>query len=52
MRAYERIGKALVDEAWLIPISHEYQQVDVEAHVAGIDALPLGFVSFADLWVR
>lgn len=52
MRAYERIGKALVDEALLIPISHEYQQVDVEAHVAGIDALPLGFVSFADLWVR
>ncbi|NIE55511.1 MULTISPECIES: SgrR family transcriptional regulator [unclassified Burkholderia] len=52
MADYEAIGKELVDAAWLIPISHEHQHVELESHVAGVEAAPLGFVSFAELWVR
>jgi SgrR family transcriptional regulator len=52
MHDYADIGRQLVEEGWLIPISHEHQHVDVEPHVAGVKTMPLGFVSFADLWVR
>lgn len=52
MRDYATIGRQLVEEGWVIPISHENQYVGVEPHVAGIKATPLGFVPFADLWLR
>ncbi|CAB3751640.1 MULTISPECIES: SgrR family transcriptional regulator [Burkholderia] len=52
MTDYEAIGRQLVEAAWLIPISHEHQHVELASHVAGVDAAPLGFVSFAGLWVR
>ncbi|MES2102557.1 MAG: ABC transporter substrate-binding protein [Pseudomonadota bacterium] len=52
MGAYARLGKQLVQEGWIIPILHEYQQVQAAAHIAGLHMTPLGFASFSDLWVR
>ena len=52
MQSYARIGKQLVDEAWLIPFSHENQQVSVAPHVAGVRATSFGFVAFNELWLR
>lgn len=52
MREYAAIGKQLVDEGWLIPISHEIRYVHVEAHVAGVKDMSFGLVPFADLWLR
>lgn len=52
MLAYARIGKRLVQEGWLIPISHENQQVSIAPHVAGVRMTPFGFVSFNELWLK
>lgn len=52
MQGYADIARILVCEGWLIPISHEHQHVDIEPHVGGIRSTPLGFVPFAELWVR
>ncbi|MFZ6744918.1 SgrR family transcriptional regulator [Undibacterium sp. JH2W] len=52
MTAYARIGKRLVQEAWMIPISHENQLVSIAPHVAGVRMTPFGFVSFNELWLR
>ena len=52
MQSYARIGKQLVDEGWLIPLSHENQQVRVAPHVAGVRATSFGFVAFNELWLR
>ncbi|WP_081064626.1 SgrR family transcriptional regulator [Burkholderia cepacia] len=52
MTGYEEIGRQLVEAGWLIPISHEHQHIELESHVAGVEAAPLGFVPFANLWVR
>ncbi|KVL87872.1 SgrR family transcriptional regulator [Burkholderia stagnalis] len=52
MADYETIGRQLVEAGWLIPISHEHQHIEVGSHVAGVEAVPWGFVPFADLWVR
>ncbi|MFZ6719126.1 SgrR family transcriptional regulator [Undibacterium sp. Ji49W] len=52
MLAYARIGKRLVQEGWLIPISHENQQVSIAPHVAGVRMTPFGFVSFDEMWLR
>lgn len=50
--AYARIGKRLVQEGWLIPISHENQQISIAPHVAGVRMTPFGFVAFNELWLR
>ncbi|MFZ6656429.1 SgrR family transcriptional regulator [Undibacterium sp. TJN19] len=52
MRAYARIGRQLVLEGWVIPLSHENQQVSIAPHVAGVRMTPFGFVSFNELWLR
>jgi SgrR family transcriptional regulator len=52
MREYAVIGKQLVEEGWLIPISHEIRYVHAEAHVAGVKDMSFGLVPFADLWLR
>lgn len=52
MLAYARIGKRLVQEGWLIPVSHENQQVSIAPHVAGVRMTPFGFVSFDEMWLR
>jgi SgrR family transcriptional regulator len=52
MRECAAIGKQLVEEGWLIPISHEIRHVHVEAHVAGVKNMSFGLVPFADLWLQ
>lgn len=52
MLAYARIGKRLVQEGWMIPVSHENQLVSIAPHVAGVRMTPFGFVSFNELWLR
>ncbi|MDE2429736.1 MAG: SgrR family transcriptional regulator [Burkholderiales bacterium] len=52
LRGYAKIGRKLVHEGWLIPISHENHFVSVAPHVAGVRLTPLGFVSFRELWLR
>ncbi len=52
MAAYARLGKRLVQEAWLIPVSHENQQISIAPHVAGVRMTPFGFVSFNELWLK
>jgi SgrR family transcriptional regulator len=52
MKEYAELGKQLVEEGWMIPISHEIRHVRVEAHVGGVKDLSFGHVPFADLWLR
>nr|WP_314863589.1 ABC transporter substrate-binding protein [uncultured Undibacterium sp.] len=52
MKSYAEIGKWLVGSAWLLPLSHENQQVSAAPHVAGVRATPFGFVAFNELWLR
>lgn len=52
MPAYARIGQQLVEDGWLIPVSHENHFVSVAPHVAGVRMTPLGFVSFCELWLK
>lgn len=52
MQSYEKIAQGLVQEAWILPLSHENQQVNVATHVAGVRATALGFVAFNELWLR
>lgn len=52
MQAYAELGKQLVMEGLLIPISHEIVHVQAEAHVGGVKNLAFGLMPFADLWLR
>lgn len=52
MKEYAELGKQLVEEGWMISISHEIRHVRVEAHVGGVKYLSFGHVPFADLWLR
>jgi SgrR family transcriptional regulator len=52
MQAYAGIGKQLVMEGLLIPISHEILRVQAAAHVGGVKNLAFGLAPFADLWLR
>jgi SgrR family transcriptional regulator len=52
MMEYAELGKQLVEEGLMIPISHEIRHVRVEAHVGGVKDLSFGHVPFADLWLR
>ena len=42
MKEYAELGKKLVEEGWMIPISHEIRHVRVEAHVGGVKDLSFG----------
>lgn len=52
VRLLADIGKQLVDEAWLIPISHVIQNVHIASHVGGAKEVSLDLVPLADLWLR
>lgn len=52
MKNYAEIGKWLVNEARILPLSHENQQVSAARHVEGVRATPFGFVAFNELWLR
>lgn len=52
MQRYAELGRELVEQGWMIPLSHENQQVRAEANVAGLELGPLGLMSFSELWLR
>jgi len=52
MQHYADMGGKLVEQGWMIPLSHENQQISAGAHVAGLELGPLGLMSFSELWLR
>jgi len=50
--ALSDIGRQLVAHGWLLPLAHEYQQVRVQPHVAGLEPGPFGMMVLNELWVR
>lgn len=46
------VGRQLVEQGWLLPLAHEYQQVRVQPHVAGLEPGPFGMMVLNELWLR
>ncbi len=52
MDAYADLGRTLVEQGWLIPLSHETERVHATSRVAGLELGQNGWMSFAELWIK
>lgn len=52
MDAYADLGRTLVGQGWLIPLSHETEQAHATSRVAGLALGQNGWMSFAELWIK
>lgn len=48
----EDISRWLVEEGWLIPLSHERASVFASTHVSGLGIISEGFIPFNELWLK
>ena len=52
MDAYADLGRTLVEQGWLIPLSHETERAHATSRVAGLELGQNGWMSFAELWIK